>query len=268
MKIVNVNYDLKGSIDTDIVLISDIHYYSKKDLKQLNKVLDNIKKIKPKFICIPGDLIDEAKIKDEICFINWLNKLSNISRVLITLGNHEFYINKNKGIFGLNEKFLNEIRKINNLYLLDNDNVILDNINFIGITLPIEYYHQSERQNTNFSKYFKNIKNNPRYYNILLCHSPIDICNESILKYLNIDLILCGHTHGGATPRILRPILKKRGLISPKKRLFPKIAYGSISSNYSNIIITSGVTVISHINKFRLLKNLFPSEIVHITIKT
>jgi len=96
MKIINKNYNIKGSINTNIVLISDIHYYNKKDLIHLNKVLDNIKKIKPDFICIPGDLTDESNVYDEKYLVEWLNKLANISKVILTLGNHELYINRQK----------------------------------------------------------------------------------------------------------------------------------------------------------------------------
>ena len=35
---------------------------------------------------------------------------------------------------------MNKISNIDNLYLLDNKNIIIDNINFIGLTLPIKIY--------------------------------------------------------------------------------------------------------------------------------
>lgn len=263
MRIINTKYNL-DNIKTNIVLISDIHYYSKNDIKHLNKILDNIKSINPKYICITGDFIDEHNIKDEECFIDWLNKLSNISKVIISIGNHEFYKNKKEGIFKLDKVLLNKIKKINNLYLLDNTSIILDNINFIGITLPIEYYMNEINKNIDFTKYFKNIKTNNNYYNVLLCHSPINICDEKIINLLNVDLILCGHTHGGVTPKILRPIFKNNGLISPNRKLFPKNVYGKLKIKNTYIIITSGITIISHINKYRILKKLFASEIVNI----
>ena len=86
------------------------------------------------------------------------------------------------------------------------------------------------------------------------------------VKKYNLNLVLCGHTHGGITPKIFRPILKNRGLISPRKSILPKISYGHIKINKTDIIITSGITVVSHINPFRILKNFFASEIVEINI--
>lgn len=261
MKIINKNYDIKGSLNTNIVLISDIHYYNKKDIIHLNKVLDNIKQIKPNFICIPGDITDESNIYDEKYLIEWLTKLSSISKVILTLGNHELYINKSKKIYGLNNELIIKIKKIKNLYLLDNESKVIDNINFTGVTLNIDEYHSEEKHIIDFTKY--NINN--KYYNIVLCHTPISITNETDLK--NIDLVLCGHTHGGIVPCFLRKIFKNNGIISPSKRLFPKKVYGKIIKQKTTIVITSGITVVSHLNSFRILKNLFTSEIVKIEIE-
>lgn len=268
MKIVNKTYNLKSTIiKTNIVLISDIHYYDKNDIKQLNKVLDNIKNIKPKFICISGDIIDQSNIEKKEEFINWLGKLSKISKVVISIGNHEFYINKKDKKFGLDKELFKKIKSINNLYLLDNENIIIDNINFIGLTLPINYYEYNNNLN-DFKKYLKYIKTYNNCYNVLLCHCPIDISNKEILDNLNIDLLLCGHMHGGITPRIIRPILKNRGLISPQKTLFPKIAYGYLKVANTDIVITSGIRVVSHSNNFKIIKNFFSSEIVEIKINS
>ena len=262
MKIVNKSYNIKASIDTNIVLISDIHYYNKKDIIHLNKVLDNIKKLKPNFICIPGDLLDESNICDENCLIEWLNKLTNISKVILTLGNHELYIDKRKNLYGLNNKLINKIKKIKNLYFLDNESKVIDNINFTGVSLDIDQYHKEEKYIIDFDKY--NLDN--KYYNIVLCHTPMSITNKTNLK--NIDLVLCGHMHGGLMPRFLRKIFKNSGIINPSKRLFPKNVYGKLSKEDSTIIITSGITVVSHLNSFRILKNFFASEIVEIKIKS
>ena len=263
MRIVNKIYDIKGKINTDIVLISDIHYYSKKDIKHLNKVLDKIKQINPKYICISGDIIDEAYVLNIEEFITWIKKLSKISYVLIILGNHEYYINKKRKKFGLSKEFINKLKQISKVYLLDNRNVVLSDINFIGITLPIEYYLKRK----NIDTYLNCINSMKDKNNILLCHSSLDIVNSKVLKELGIDLILSGHTHGGATPKIFRPLLKTKGLISPDMKLFPSNVYGNIKVDNTNIIITSGITVVSHLNKFRLLKHFFSSEIVYLKIK-
>ena len=64
-KIIKKNYDIESKINKKIVLLSDIHYYNKKDIKKLNKILKKIQSINPDYICISGDLIDEAKSMNE-----------------------------------------------------------------------------------------------------------------------------------------------------------------------------------------------------------
>lgn len=257
MRIINKIYNLNNNLNKKIILISDIHYSSKKDIKRLNTILDNIYKLNPDYICIPGDIIDKSEIKDSNYFINWLKKLSKITKVIISIGNHEFYINKNK--YGLNKDFFRKISSIDNLYLLDNKNIVIDKINFIGLTVKVE------NKNINFNNFYSSIdkiKTHKENYNVLLCHSPEYICDLDILKDKNIDLVLCGHMHGGVVPMILRPIFKNRGLIGPNKKLFPKNAYGHLKIYKTNIIISSGLRVLP----FRHINKLFRPEVVEIYI--
>lgn len=250
MKIINKYYNF-NKIDKKIVLISDIHYYNKQDIKLLDRVLYKIKDLHPDYICISGDITDISNIYDEEDLINWLKRLSSITKILVTLGNHEYYIKGKEYEFKLNEGFISSVSKIKNLYLLRNENVVIDGINFIGLDLGIKYYFNKEYSNIEIGKFIK--KN---CYNVLICHSHINIDNK------NIDLVLCGHMHGGIVPRVFRPIFKRRGIISPTKKLFPKYVYGLKKIENTNIIITSGIRMISHINKFYLFRNLFYSEIV------
>ena len=258
MKLFNKIYNLKNKVPKEIILISDIHYASKKDIKYLNKLYLKLKELDPEYICIPGDLIDEAYIKDEDILIEWLEKLSQISKVIYSLGNHENCVNKKKKQFGYNKNLLNKISNIKNLYLLDNNNVEIDNINFIGITIPMKYYLEKEVDDKELKDIFHKLKTKKRKYNILLCHSPIDICTSNYLKDSNIDLVLCGHMHGGILPRFLRKIFKNSGIISPERKLFPRNSYGYIKICDTEVIISSGIMVI------RQLRNLFVSEIVKI----
>ena len=260
MKIINKFYNVNNKLNKNIVLISDLHYQDKKDIKVLNNLLDNIKKLKPDYICIPGDITDKAFIKDEEEFIIWLKKLSKVSKVIISLGNHDFYINKYRKLYGQNKELLKKISNIKNIYLLDDQNIIIDNINFIGLTIPMKYYKETYKSN-DFYKYLDNLNINKKYYNILLCHSPLNICNKQILKNRNIDLILCGHMHGGIVLKCMRKLFKQRGLISPNKRLFPKNVYGNLKICNTNIIISSGIKVIP----FRVINKLSP-EVVNIKI--
>lgn len=265
MKVINKKYNLNNNLNKKIVLISDIHYSGKEDIKSLDYVLENIKKLKPNYICVTGDTLDVSKPNDFNLLKEWLEKLSKISKIIMVLGNHEFYIDKKNNKYGLDEKNIKEIKNIDNLYFLDNKNIIIDNINFIGLTLPIEHYMFNGERKEGFKKHIKNIKSNKKYYNVLLCHSPSNICREEIIKDINVDLVLCGHMHGGLTPNFLKPIFKNIGFISPQKKLFPKYSYGNIKIDNKNIIITSGIKVMSK-SSFKYIKNICASEVVEINI--
>lgn len=266
MKITNKIYNINGNINTKLVLISDIHYYNKSNIKVLNKILDLLRKINPNYICIPGDIIDNSNILDEKYLIEWLRKLANISKVIISVGNHEYYIDKKNNKFGANIKLMNKIKKIENVYYLDNKSIVIDNINFVGVTMPIEYYMtegekiESFNNNFNFNLYKKN------KYNILLLHSPSNLLDKTVINKLKYDLILCGHTHGGIVPKVIRPILRNRGLINPQGNILSKNCYGFINKK-PNILVTSGITTLSYENPFSIFNKLFSPEVVTINIE-
>ena len=52
MKVANIkitNYEIKSEIDKKIVLISDIHYYSRRDLNKLESIYNKIKTLNPNY---------------------------------------------------------------------------------------------------------------------------------------------------------------------------------------------------------------------------
>lgn len=264
-KIIEKNYDIEARLNKKIVVISDIHYYNNKDMKKLNKVLKKIEFIKPDFICIPGDLIDEAKIYDKEVLINWLTNLGKICKVIISVGNHELFMTK-KHIPTFNTGLIEQIKQIDNVKYLDNEVYSNSGINFIGITLPFEYYYKLGENQEYFINFFNEKFNRiDNKYNILLCHSPICIANKEVLKKLKIgsrlDLVLSGHMHGGVTPNFLKRILKGRGFISPRRKIFEKNCYGLNKINNTNFVISSGITVASHLNSFKFLDIFFSSEV-------
>ncbi len=264
------NYEIKSTINKKIVLISDIHYYSRRNLNKLESIYGQIKILNPNYICIAGDFIDGAKVLEEDLFVFFLKKLSKIGKVILSLGNHDITIKGKVKTYFYNEELFNKIKRIRNVYLLDNETKVIDDICFIGLNLGFNYYYKEGENSKDFVSQFNNIKKiNNKNYNILLCHSPLIVTQNDVVENLkNIDLVLCGHTHGGMTPTIFQKYLKNRVFISPdKKRFFLNDAYGHIVKDTINIVVSSGVTKLSHASRINNLDFLFKPEVVLIELK-
>ncbi len=273
-KISKTNYYFEtNGISKTIALLTDIHYYKKKDINKLNKVLESLKKDKFDFICIVGDFIDVGNVKDMDYFIDWLKKLANICKVVMSMGGHDIVRDKGVKEYYYNKELYDKIYSIENLYLLDNKDLVVDEIRFIGLTLPLDFYYKY-KENTN---YFKRFVNNTfdtfeDKYNILLCHTPIPLTtldNYDDIKLLkNIQLVLCGHTHAGIVPKFLRPVMKGRGFFSPNNSHFlPKNSYGVINKEKFSIVISSGITKSSHTNPLPIVDIFFDKEITYVNLK-
>ena len=89
-KIIEHYYKIKNcKIDNKrIVLLSDIHYYEKKDYSKLEKISEYLMRLKPDYIAIAGDLLDEAHVCDLDYLYDWIKKISNYATIVISIGNH------------------------------------------------------------------------------------------------------------------------------------------------------------------------------------
>ncbi len=273
-KILKKNYEIKtGKVEKRIVLLTDIHYYCSKNKNKLNKILEVLKNDKYDYLCIVGDLIDVGIVKDIDIFINWIKELSLLSPVFISLGGHDLISNSKQIEYYYNELLFDEIKKISNVYILDNKAHCVGNIRFIGLTMPIDFYYKY-KENVN---YFRRYVNNTfsafsGKYNILLSHTPIPLTRlenyEEIKVMKNVSLVLSGHTHAGIVPNFLRKTLKGKGIFAPSGlKMFPNDCYGMITKGDVKIIISSGVTKASHSNPFSFVDCFFDTEITYIDLK-
>lgn len=260
-----------------ICYISDIH--SKID--RLKLILDDIIKSKIDILLIGGDTLNSAKdFSDKDKLKKILKEYSKKIDIYVGLGNHEL-VYYEKIIFRQEElkfndtKYWEELGTIVNVSSFPNKKGTLTkwplkDIDIYALNIPIEYYWDGEKKE-DLKKYIKLLKDvNPKKYNILLLHSPINILeNKTISKDFEVlkkyDLILCGHMHSGLVPKKIR---KKfgRGLAGPYKNLFPKYSYGLVKDNDTTVLISGGVSKFSKtsipINGFRnFLDKIYPYEI-------
>ncbi len=238
--------------DIKILHISDIHYSGIKDRKRLNKLYKKISTYKVDYICITGDTINSNNIVEKRinrdCIISFLNKISMISKVIISLGNHDIFTRVGKDLKKYYDKeFFNMIRNIKNVYLLDNEYYSDDDVYIYGYTQSFNYYYKYKKEDKNImlNEINKlNINNNlPDKLRICLMHSPICLEYDEVVESLDsYDLILSGHMHNGIVLPIIDELFDNNvGLVSPGRKLFPKIARGVINKN--NIVIVSPGTV-------------------------
>ena len=81
MMIQNNYYKVNNKLNKKIALFADIHYSDIFNLKVFDKIIVNLKDNKPDFICIPGDLIDDA--------VDALNKSAKKNSDIGEIFNHE-----------------------------------------------------------------------------------------------------------------------------------------------------------------------------------
>lgn len=264
-----------------IALLSDIHYYPEFNTKIFTLLIKQIKKNKPNYICITGDILDKTNITNIDALIAFLKELANITTTLIVLGNHDIKYGEYKHwIHSPNNLFINEIQKINNLYLLEDQIYIDDNNNiaFYGFNLSYNYYEVEDEKYEVFveevNKLTKTFPNNT--YNITLLHTPYNIyrfiANNPLHPLSKTDLILNGHMHNGCLPFTISYVLNKvfksnRGIVSPTRKLFPKYSHGRIKDIKDGYIM-EGITKFSKsTKKFHKFDIFYKKRIEIITIK-
>ncbi len=266
-----------------IIVISDFHYSKKTKDKKLSIIINYIKSIKPDYIFIPGDLIDDNNVLEDIelknKLIKFLKDLSKISKIIISIGNHEYYYFKGKEKeFFFNKKFFDRLNKIENIYVLNNDSYIDENIYVYGLTLTYDYYlRYDDREDIDeFINSINKIKdNNSNKQRFILIHSPVCLINKSKynksnskLKFIydklsNFDYFITGHMHNGCIlPGINELWYSSKGLISPKKKLFPDNTRNTLN-NIDDKLLVNGPLTTFHGNKgiFTRMNFLFPINV-------
>lgn len=221
----------KNDAKLKFVIITDLHNkeYGEKnaDLAEL------VKEQNPDFIAVCGDMVnrgdsDTTKMKDV------LEKLSKIAPTYCCLGNHE---RDNAAKFGTD--FKSETNSTGAV-LLDNEYIKFTKNGksvLIGGMSDYPYYEfytpdDDVPSRTLWEEFAEKAKNN---FTILLHHQPEYIAEDA--KKTDIDLIVCGHTHGG---QIQLPFIG--GVIAPNQGLFPKYDKGEFDLDGTKMIVCAGLS--------------------------
>lgn len=210
------------------VFISDLHCkeYGEKNTDLVAKINEQ----NPDFIAVGGDMVNKYSADDHV-MCELLPQLAEIAPTYCVLGNHELYIKDEID-------FNNDIDSTG-AKLLDNESVTL-NINgekiLLGGMSDFPYYEYNAPDYDTPERYFWDEFNesSKNCYSILLHHQPEYISNH--VDDAKIDLIMCGHTHGGA---VQIPFVG--GVFAPNQGFFPKYDKGEFDLYDTKMIVSAGL---------------------------
>jgi predicted MPP superfamily phosphohydrolase len=164
--------------------LSDLH------LKSIglrgNKILEILKKEKPDLIFITGDFISFEGPYEPV--MTFLHQLESPLGIYAVMGNTE-YSNENGSCILCHEERSKRLREKQDPIFLRNS---FSQLKFNGKTLNILGVDDPVDKKSNLKTTLKNT--NSKDPSILLAHSP-EVFEEA--SRLGLDLLLCGHTHGG-----------------------------------------------------------------------
>ncbi len=181
-----------------IVQVSDIHCGSFTDKKAVTRGVEMAMKEKPDLILFTGDLVNN-KAEEMEDYMDVFNKLNAPLGVYSTLGNHDYgdYVNWDSA----EEKKAN-LERVKQIHgelgwrLLMNEHVVLEKCEDKIAVIGVENWSAKAR----FPKYgdLKKAHEGASSYpfKILMSHDPSHWDAEVRKKYVDIDLMLAGHTHG------------------------------------------------------------------------
>lgn len=223
------------SISTDklnssakFVFISDLHCKEYGDKN--SELVSKIKEQNPLFIAVGGDMINKYSSDDHV-MRELLPRLADIAPTYCILGNHELILKDEIN-------FKNDINSTS-AKLLDNGMVTIEANGekiLLGGMSDFPYYEFNAPDYDTTERYFwDDFKDKSKNgYSILLHHQPEYL--ESIMQDSNVDLVMCGHTHGGA---VQIPFIG--GLFAPNQGFFPKYDKGEFDLYDTKMIISAGL---------------------------
>lgn len=223
------------SISTDklnssakFVFISDLHCKEYGDKN--SELVSKIKEQNPLFIAVGGDMVNKYSSDDHV-MRELLPQLADIAPTYCILGNHELILKDEIN-------FKNDINSTS-AKLLDNEMVTIEANGekiLLGGMSDFPYYDFNAPDYDTPERYFwDDFKDKSKNgYSILLHHQPEYL--ESIMQDSNVDLVMCGHTHGGA---VQIPFIG--GLFAPNQGFFPKYDKGEFDLYDTKMIISTGL---------------------------
>lgn len=201
-----------------IAQVSDLH--NKTFGKGNSSLLALLSREAPDIIVITGDLVDRRR-PDINAAMEFIYGAVAIAPVYYVSGNHEERLENHNEIYG---KLVNA-----GVHVLENTGAkILRGERSISIAGAFD-----SDSDTVISRRIETVMGNPDDFTILLCHRPNYM---EIFKRYSLDLVFCGHAHGG---QFRVPFVG--GLFAPDQGLFPQYTSGAYTEGETTMIVSRGL---------------------------
>lgn len=167
-----------------IIQLSDIHYGSTINKKELENVIKKINELKPDLVVFTGDLISEdieLTENEQNTLISLLNSINATTGKYAVNGNHDNKEILSNILLGSNFKYLDNTYDL--IYYKSENPILLTGIS------------SSLLNESNITNSFQYQTTNNEIYTISLFHEPDQI--DNILSQYKTDLALSGHSHNG-----------------------------------------------------------------------
>jgi uncharacterized protein len=179
-----IDKPLKDNIAVNIVALSDIHLGTTVNHAKVDKMIEEINKLKPDVVLIGGDIIDNnIKVVKYYKLIERFSEIKSRYGIYTCLGNHDY----------ISRAYLNpEYYEQNGINILKDTTVVIDN----RFALTGRDDHSAYGITGKKRKSLQELQNNidPKLPLILVDHQPFDLGETSKLGF---DFQFSGHTHRG-----------------------------------------------------------------------
>lgn len=229
-------YTVKGDFEHPIRIVQLTDLHNAEFGQDNKKLVEKIKEQDPDLIFMTGDMLNRDDRNLEIVK-TLITELAEVAPVYFGYGNHETGWERTYQID------LHDELSACGAIVLDNE---FTDIEVNGTALRIGgymgYYYQphmmtkDEEQRQIERDFYKNFEDTDRYL-ILLNHIPTQWLDWNYIESNRIDLIFCGHYHGG----IIRIPFIDQGLVASYVGWFPPYTKGMYTGEKTTCILSAGL---------------------------
>ena len=194
------------------------------------ELIELLSEHEPDIIVITGDLIDAGHTDIEIAF-DFIKQAVQIAPVYFVTGNHEAnFSHYDQFKTGLEASGVTVLEDEAIQLVHNNEMITLIGLSDSDFTIKGDMFNEAPAMvNTKLNS----LIDDENSYTILLSHRP-----ELFETYVccGVDLVLCGHAHGG---QFRLPFIG--GLVAPNQGLFPKYDSGLYTDGKTNMVVSRGL---------------------------